>query len=330
MRWFREKEFSMGSYEKKLLLAVDGSEQSFEAVRYVSQVFPPKHLEVVLFHVMTKIPDSFWDIEKSPQFRHKLAPVAAWASQQERVIEEFMERSRQLFIDRTVHEERVTVKIQERKVGVARDILREAQNGYDAVVVGRWGMSKLKDLVWGSIANKLVEHLVHVPLWVVGGTPAAGNLLVAVDSSEETRGTLDYVASMLEGSDWQVTLFHALRGFEFLSAGYEGSLVPTGEVIDLGDLESELKQAEKTIQVVFEEAIGRFAEAGIHRDRVTTKVVTGAWSRAKAIVEEAKAGGYGTIVVGRRGLSRVEEFFMGSVSSKVIQLAKEMAVWVVS
>jgi hypothetical protein len=36
------------------------------------------------------------------------------------------------------------------------------------------------------------------------------------------------------------------------------------------------------------------------------------------------------IVVGRRGLSRVEEFFMGRVSDKVLQLAKEMAVWVVT
>jgi nucleotide-binding universal stress UspA family protein len=107
-------------------------------------------------------------------------------------------------------------------------------------------------------------------------------------------------------------------------------LCPAGEVIDSGDLESEFKQAEKTIQDVLEEANGRFAEAGLDRDRVTTKVVTGAPSRAKAIVVEAKAGGYGTIVVGRRGLSRVEEFFMGRISSKVIQLAKEMAVWVVS
>ena len=41
----------MGSYKKKLLLAVDGSEQSFEAVRYVSRVFPPERLELVLFHV---------------------------------------------------------------------------------------------------------------------------------------------------------------------------------------------------------------------------------------------------------------------------------------
>lgn len=40
-------------------------------------------------------------------------------------------------------------------------------------------------------------------------------------------------------------------------------------------------------------------------------------------------GGYGTIVLGRRGLSQVEKFTMGSVSSKTLQLAEEMAVWIV-
>jgi nucleotide-binding universal stress UspA family protein len=84
------------------------------------------------------------------------------------------------------------------------------------------------------------------------------------------------------------------------------------------------------MQEVLTEALGKLEKIGFSRDRVTTKIVTGVASRAKAIVEEAKAGGYGTIVVGRRGLSRVEEFFMGRVSNKVIQLAKEMAVWVVS
>ena len=63
---------------------------------------------------------------------------------------------------------------------------------------------------------------------------------------------------------------------------------------------------------------------------MTTKIITGAHSRAGAIVQEAKQGGYGTIVVGRTGLSKVRDFFMGRVSNKVVHLAKENAVWVVS
>ena len=157
----------MGKYRRKILLAVDGSDQSFEAVRYVSQLFPPNRMEVILFHVMNRIPESFWDIEKNPTFRHQLAPVAAWATQQQTAIQEFMERSKELLIDQGVPDESVSIRMQERQAGVARDIVREAKENYDAVIVGRWGISKLKDLVWGSIANKLIGHLTHPPsvLW---------------------------------------------------------------------------------------------------------------------------------------------------------------------
>ena len=304
----------MGKYKQRILLAVDGSDQAFEAVRYVSQLFPPNRLEVVLFHVTSKIPESFWDIEKNPTFRHQLAPVAAWAVQQQTAIQEFMEKSRQLFVEQGVPEEAVSIKSQERQVGIARDIVREAQKDYDSVVVGRWGVSKLKDLVWGSIANKLVGHLTHIPLCVVGGAPEAGKILVALDTSEEGMGTVDYVGTMVDGTDWGITLFHVIRGLDFV-------LPETGEI---------LQDIEGAVKALLEQAVGRLEKAGLRPEQISTKTASGVASRAKAIVEEGKNGGYGTIVVGRRGLSRVEEFFMGSVSSKVMQLAQEMAVWVVS
>jgi nucleotide-binding universal stress UspA family protein len=317
------------SEKRRLLIALDGSEQSFEAVRYASQVLPPGKMKVVLFHVQSKIPESFWDIEKDPSFRHRLAPVAAWAMQQEKAMEEFMERSRQLFVDQGVPREAVDVKIKDREVGIARDIAREAQKDYDAVVMGRWGMSKIKDLVWGSIANKVVGHLVQSPLWVVGGSPQPGKYLVAMDGSDEAMRAVDYVGTMLAGSDCTVTLFHVLRGLEFLSLGFEGAFVPSPEVLGGEEIKAEFQRAEEAIKTVCNQAIDRLEQAGLKGDQINTKIVSGAASRAKAIVEEAKNEGYGTIVVGRRGLSRVEEFFMGRVSSKVIQLAKEMAVWVV-
>ena len=54
----------MATSKRKFLLAVDGSNQAFEAVRYASQLFSSERMEVVLFHVLTKFPESFWDIEK--------------------------------------------------------------------------------------------------------------------------------------------------------------------------------------------------------------------------------------------------------------------------
>jgi nucleotide-binding universal stress UspA family protein len=46
----------------------------------------------------------------------------------------------------------------EQKKGIARDIIREARNGYDAVVTRRRGMTGLRSIVLGSVATKLVEN----------------------------------------------------------------------------------------------------------------------------------------------------------------------------
>ena len=304
----------MGKHRGRILLAVDGSDQAFEAVRYVSQLFPPKRMEVVLFHVATKVPEGFWDVEKSPAFKHKLSSAAAWATQEQTVVQEFMERSRQLFLDRGVPEDKVGVKIDERKKGIARDIIAESQRGYDAVVVGRLGKSQLKDLVWGSVADKLIGRLTDVPVCVVGGSPQDGKILVAMDTSEETTKVLNFAGTIMDITDCEVTLFHVIRGLESWTA----------------DASEELQQAEKAATTLLEESFERLERAGLNRDRISTKISSGAASRAGAIVEEARNSGCGTIVVGRRGLSRVKEFFMGRVSKKVLQLAKWNAVWVVN
>jgi hypothetical protein len=47
-------------------------------------------------------------------------------------------------------------------------------------------------------------------------------------------------------------------------------------------------------------------------------------------VGEARMGDYRTIVVGRKGQSRLRQFFMGRVSKKVVYMARGLAVWVVN
>ena len=292
---------------KKILLAVDGSDQAFQAARYVSQLFAPNRFDVVLFHVTTKIPESFWDIEEDPKLMFKEAGLSGSENQQEKAIQELTERARQLFLDRGVPEDAVKVKIQERKVGIARDIFYESQHDHNAVVVGRWGMNLLKDFLWGSIADKLLGRLTHVPLCVVGGTPHVGKILVGLDASEGAMRAVDYVGTMVSAS-LEVTLYHAVRALD----------------------EEIFHKAEKSMKSVFEKATSRLENAGFRRNQVTARTATGVLSRAGAIIQYALKGEYGTIVVGRRGLSEVEEFPMGRVSNKVIHMAQELAVWVVN
>ena len=51
---------------------------------------------------------------------------------------------------------------------------------------------------------------------------------------------------------------------------------------------------------------------------------------AIVIVDEAYIGDYATIILGRKGRSKVEDFSIGRVVTKVVHLANTHTVWVVN
>ena len=55
--------------ELKLLVAVDGSEQSLNAAEYAATTFPARSSHVVLFNVRPSVPESFLDVKKTAPFR---------------------------------------------------------------------------------------------------------------------------------------------------------------------------------------------------------------------------------------------------------------------
>jgi nucleotide-binding universal stress UspA family protein len=155
---------------------------------------------------------------------------------------------------------------------------------------------------------------------MIGKIPLDEKILVSVDSSENAMRAVEYVATTLGGFDFNVTLLHVIRGIRYFQA----------EIPDLFLPKVHIEVAEKEISSVFDKAKNCLTDAGFRSDQISTKVISDAYSRAEAIVKEAREGDYGTIVLGRRGLSRVEEFFMGRVSKKVIQTIRNRAVWVVT
>jgi len=319
------------SMRKKILVTVDGSEHSLEAVRYTAKTAPPKSVKIVLFHIRTRVPESFWDLEREPAYRYRFIDVGEWESRQEKMIQEFMAKACEILYAAGIPRKSVSVGIQDREAGIARDIIAESQRGYDTVVVSRRGLSELKDFVLGSIANKLVERVAHVPVWIIGSGQQRGKFLVAVDGSEGAMLAVDCVAKMVGSNHhFDITLFHVVRGFDIFHqmVGKPPGAAPDKVLKEKFD--KEMEQAGREIEPVFLKATKRLLKAGVAPASVREKIVTGASTRSSAIADEAEQGGYDTIVVGRRGLSKVQEFFMGRVSSKVIQLAKDKTVWVVS
>jgi nucleotide-binding universal stress UspA family protein len=305
--------------KQKILVPVDGSDRALNTVRYVARVDPFHNMDIVLFHVFSSVPEGYWDLETDPRSTSTVRQVKSWEVQQRKNMEKFMEKASQFLLKVGFSSESITIKIQNRKKGIARDIIREARNGYVAVVTRRRGMTGLRRIVLGSVATKLVAKLTFVPLILVGKRTPNNKVLLACDGSENAAGVLEFVGSLLGGFDYEVSLFHVIRS--------NGEGQP--EYQHIFSSKEYTRAAGKEMAEILKAAQTKLIDMGLKTDKVSTQIGEKAISRAGAIADRAKQEDFGTIVMGRRGRSHVRDFFIGRVTNKVIHMARDRTVWVI-
>jgi nucleotide-binding universal stress UspA family protein len=99
----------------------------------------------------------------------------------------------------------------------------------------------------------------------------------------------------------------------------------TGEELKVW-IEEHRSGAEKMLRIYREVLI----QSGFSEDKVMVRVeVRNCPSIADCILDDQRKLGCCTIVLGRRGISKKEEFLYGSTSSKVLHFGKNCAVWVI-
>ena len=132
---------------KKILVATDGSENATMGAAYVGDMLANrKDITVTILHIQT---------EES--------------TKNEAGMIEMMNIARSLLIKAGIPEETITIEVRKRKGGIARDILDEmAAGGYGTIVVGRRGISKAEQFLFGSVSNKIVQNAKDSTVWVVG------------------------------------------------------------------------------------------------------------------------------------------------------------------
>ena len=230
-----------------------------------------------------------------------------------------MEQAKQFLLKAGVPPESIIIKIQDRKKGIARDIIREARNGYEAVVTRRRGMTGLRRIVLGSVATKLLSHFTFLPLILVGKLTPNHKILLAFDGSENAMNAVKFAGALLGGFDYEASLLHVIRSngpgkskHQHIFSSKEFAKVVSKEMT------SSLKATQSEL-----------IRAGFKANKVSAQIDTNAVSRAGAIADRARQENFGTIVMGRRGHSSVRDFFVGRVTNKVIHLARDRTVWVV-
>ncbi len=293
----------------KILLAVDGSSRAMATVRYAARTLQPGAARIVTFSVLDVMPQSFWDLHNDPAYAHRLKGVKAWALGREVEMARFMDKALAALRKAGHPEELLASKIQPRKHGVAGDLMAEAAAGYHTLVFGRRGVGAVRGILLGSVAVKLATALTGLPLWVVGKNAKPPRLLVALDGSANSLRAVDYVIELCGGRDLRVTLLHVLREQHLVFPKQHNS--------------------KDAAQRVLKKGRQRLERAGFTPDKVEQLLIEGAASRAASIVEAAREGGFGTIVMGRKGLSDLSDFAMGRVTQKVLQASRGLAVWVI-
>ena len=269
----------------------------------------------------TEVPEAFLDLGKESIYRSKISSVSAWAVSIKKHINDAFETAESILVREGFAPNSAKSTYHHRKLGVARDIITESRKGYDAMIVGRSGVSRIQEVVLGSVTSKILCDSGNPPIAVVGGCPETDNILIGFDSSESAGKAIDAVCNLMASDSRDVMLCHVVRSLNLF----------LHEQIVFGAEEEKmwLDETRQGMEVPMLEAEQKLIDAGFHPGRTYKQVLEDNLSRAAGIVQAASDGGYGTIVVGRRGLSRVQQFIMGRVSRKVLHMAKEMTVWVI-
>jgi nucleotide-binding universal stress UspA family protein len=145
------------------------------------------------------------------------------------------------------------------------------------------------------------------------------NILIAVDNSENARRAVQYVADFLRGLPWvHITLLTII------------SQPPDDYFTSKQEQQKWVADQNAAADKILEEHREILIRSGFQEKTVNVKrFMSFCPSIADCILSEQKALQSDTLVIGRRGISKKEEFMFGSTSNKLLHSAKDCSIWVI-
>lgn len=144
-------------------------------------------------------------------------------------------------------------------------------------------------------------------------------ILLAVDGSETSKRAVIYVskiAPLMEHVEICIVNVYPQPPPDYYTEG--------------GRLDKYIKMREARAADMFEEATDLLIASGIAENRLTQKVIMAEGRTISEVVLDVQAeGDYGTVVTGKRGVSKAEEFLFGSISNALARHSKNFTSWIV-
>jgi nucleotide-binding universal stress UspA family protein len=306
---------------RTLLIGVDDSQNTLQALRNLGTIFKDTDLHMHLFYAVP---------ESSLIYPGELSTLSGtpsdWNKVQERQARAVLDHAASVLVDlgykrSRLHQERVL-----QSVNAAQDILAASDRGDFAVIaLARKARSAVKRFLLGSTTTLVCQYSEKQPVWVLGTRVMTHpNLLVALDESDHAGRIISHVAEYFAGlAGVRITLFHLMPA---KPPGYwdDGHILDKAERSERQKLVARWRaEHEEKTDDIFSKASMVLMGAGLPEDGIICKRQTLVRGIALDILAEASRGNYDALVFGRRGLSAVAEFNLGTHASKILQAAPD-------
>lgn len=145
------------------------------------------------------------------------------------------------------------------------------------------------------------------------------NILVAVDEMDSSIRAVSYVGNVVFNIDGaSICLLHVYPE------------PPPDYFVEGGKLEQYQAQRIEQAEEIFQKALEILKEGGISRQQVCCMThMAEAKTISQTILDVRTDGDFGTVVVGKRGVSKAEEFLFGSISNALARHSNQFTTWVV-
>ncbi|MDY7030784.1 MAG: universal stress protein [Thermodesulfobacteriota bacterium] len=142
------------------------------------------------------------------------------------------------------------------------------------------------------------------------------SILLAVNDSMSSRAAVDYVAGLAFcPEDLEITLIHVFRK-------HSASEELMGKKF--------IEEMPSRLMAVLEKARDKLIENGFNKDNIKIILTSDPYPTvAEGIIDQFRKGDFDMVVIGRKKMSKAEEFVLGDVSVKLVRALEGAAVLVV-
>lgn len=308
--------------EKKILLAVDGSEKGFEAVAIMGHLLKDQSdVKLVLFHCVQQLAklmpgELCLDVEETCRLPY---------SDQERVGKTVLEQSQKHLFDAGFPEERIEIKLKIDSIDPGRDILAEAESeGIQTIALGRRGRSQLESLLLGGVSSKVAQYAKHSSVWIVD-TPVhqTQKVLIAMQGGPDGRALASYTADFLtQVAGLKYTFLHLMPPVPptFWDDGH--ILGPSEQKDRQSRIEKWASDWVRRVEGFMMEARSLLIERGVPERNVESLILPTKEGVARDLLNEITEHQFQIVVMGKKSFHERKPFLLGSHANKILQNAQ--------